>query len=208
MTKNNDVPSQEGYVRYDNDAQHIKSFSGKYRPLIIFTNKNCPADTLLNFLMEGKEEYVQKCDESFSNKSTMEIRNILSNKICSVVIIEDHTEKELHDINNVLNHYAYSTILFYDRTNPIDKNKTTWDILASKNTKRAVICVQDLYKENINLFFLQVIFNYLHLDISHELFTNAKMYGIIKRVNNDENYVTNRQFISNIRILTDGEYFC
>ena len=200
MIKNNDVPSQEGYVRYDKNASHLKSFSGKYRPLIIFTNKNCPANTLLDFLMEGKEDCVEKTNVSFSNKSTMEIRNILSNKICSVVIIEDHTEKELKDINNILNYYAYSTILLYYRKNITDANKTAWNILADKNTKRAAICVEDLYKENVNLLILQTIFSYLHLDISHQQFTNAKIYGIIKRVNNDENHVMNRHFISNIHI--------
>ncbi len=200
MIKNNDVPSQEGYVQYDRNAYHIKSFSGKYRPLIIFTNKNCPANILLDFLIEGKEKYVEKGNISFSNKSTMEIRNILSNKICNIVIAEDHTEKELEDITNVLNYYAYSTILFYYRTNITDKNKTTWNMLADKNTKRAAICVQDLYKENINLLMLQAIFSYLHLGISFNQFTNAKMYGIIKRVIDDENYVMKKHIISNIHI--------
>ena len=78
MIKNNDVPSKEGYVKYDKNAQHIKSFSGKYRPLLIFTNKNCPADILLKFLMESKEEYTEKDNISFHNKSTIEIRNIIS----------------------------------------------------------------------------------------------------------------------------------
>tara|TARA_B100000925_G_C21974908_1_gene459631 strand:- start:395 stop:1003 length:609 start_codon:yes stop_codon:yes gene_type:complete len=201
MTKNNDVPSSEGYVKYDKNAQHIKSFSGKYRPLLIFTNKNCSANILLNFLMEGKEEYVEKDNMSFHGKSTMEIRKALSEKKCSVVITEDHTEEELKDIHNILNYYTYSAILFYDRTNPIDKNKTIWDMLDSKNTPRAAICVQDLYKENINLYILQTIFNYIHVDISTEQFTNAKIYGIIKRVNNDENYVMNKHSISNIHML-------
>ena len=200
MTKNNDVPSQEGYVRYDNNAQHIKSFSGKYRPLLIFTNKNCPADTLLDFLIKSKKEYIERSNISFSNKSTMEIRSILSNKICNVVITEDHTEKELEDINNVLNHYAYSTILFYYRTNITDKDKIIWDMMTSKNTKRAAICVQDLYKENINLFFLKTIFEYLHIHLPSEQFTNAKMYGIIKRVIDNENYIRNKHSISNIHI--------
>ena len=200
MIKNNDVPSQEGYVRYDNNAQHIKSFSGKYRTLLIFTNKNCPADTLLDYLIESKKEYIERSNISFSNKSTMEIRSILSNKICNVVITEDHTEKELEDINNVLNHYAYSTILFYYRTNITDKDKIIWDMMTSKNTKRAAICVQDLYKENINLFFLKTIFEYLHIHLPSEQFTNAKMYGIIKRVIDNENYIRNKHSISNIHI--------
>jgi len=200
MIKNNDVPSQEGYVRYDNNAQHIKSFSGKYRPLLIFTNKKCPADTLLDFLIESKKAYIERSNISFSNKSTMEIRSILSNKICNVVITEDHTEKELEDINNVLNHYAYSTILFYYRTNITDKDKIIWDMMTSKNTKRAAICVQDLYKENINLFFLKTIFEYLHIHLPSEQFTNAKMYGIIKRVIDNENYIRNKHSISNIHI--------
>ena len=97
MIKNNDVPSQEGYVKYDKNAQHIKSFSGKYRPLLIFTNKNCSADILLKFLMEGKEEYAEKDNVSFHNKSTMEIRKIISKKMCGIVITEDHTKEELKE---------------------------------------------------------------------------------------------------------------
>lgn len=201
MIKNNDVPSQEGYVKYDKNAQHIKSFSGKYRPLLIFTNKNCSADILLKFLMEGKEEYAEKDNVSFHNKSTMEIRKIISKKMCGIVITEDHTKEELKDIHNILNYYTYSAILFYDRTNPIDKNKIMWDFLESKGVPRAAICVQDLYKENINLYILQRIFNYIHVDISTEQFTNAKIYGIIKRVNSDENYVMNKHSISNIHML-------
>ena len=198
MIKNNDVPSQEGYVKYDRNASHLKSFSGKYRPLIIFTNKNCPADALLNFLMEGKEEF-KKGIISFSNKSTMEIRNILSEKICAVVIIEDHTEKEIQDIVDILNYYAYSSILFHNRTNVTEENKKIWEMLAVHNTTRATMCVQDLYKENIGYIF-QKIFKYLHIHLSNEQFTNAKVYGIIKRVNSDENYVMKKHSISNIHI--------
>ena len=60
MIKNNDVPSKEGLIKYDKNAEHIKSFSGKYRPLIIFTNKNCQADELLDFLISDKKSYVEK----------------------------------------------------------------------------------------------------------------------------------------------------
>ena len=200
MIKYDDVPSTEGCLQYDKNALHVKTFSGKYRPLIIFTNKDCQAESLLNFLIRGKEHHINNLKPVFTNKSTMEIRSILSNKICNVVITEDHTEKELEDINNVLNHYAYSTILFYYRTNITDKDKIIWDMMTSKNTKRAAICVQDLYKENINLFFLKTIFEYLHIHLPSEQFTNAKMYGIIKRVNSDENYVMNKHSISNIHI--------
>ena len=130
----------------------------------------------------------------------MEIRTILSNKICNVVIIEDHTEKELQDIIDILNYYTYSAILFHSRKNVIEKNNDVWLKLKKRGVCRAVLCEEDLYKGNVDLFILRKITNYLHLHLPIDSFTYAKNYGIIKRVNNDENHVMNTYFISNIHI--------
>lgn len=200
MKIHNDVPSKEGYVKYDGNAEHIKSFSGKYRPLIIFTNKNCRANDLLDFLISGKESYVEKSNIAFNDKSTMEIRSILSNKICNVVIIEDHTEKELQDVIDILNYYTYSAILFHSRKNIIEKNHDVWLKLKNRGVTRAVLCEEDLYKGSVDLFIFQKIMSYLHLHLPIESFTYAKNYGIIKRVNNNKNHKTNKHIISNIHI--------
>ena len=48
--------------------------------------------------------------------------------------------------------------------------------------------------------FIGLIFEYLHIHLPSEQFTNAKMYGIIKRVIDNENYIRNKHSISNIHI--------
>lgn len=200
MIKYDDVPSTEGCLQYDKNALHVKTFSGKYRPLIIFTNKNCQAESLLNFLIRGKEHHINNLKPVFTNKSTMEIRSILSNKICSTIVIEDHTEKELQDIIDVLNYYAYSTILLHSRKNITEKNHFIWKKLNEFNIKRAVLCVEDLYKGSVDLTIFKKIMSYLHIKLSIEMFTHARKYGIIKRVNNNNNHETNKHIISNIHI--------
>ena len=200
MKKYDDVPSKEGYLQYDKNAKHIKSFNGLYRPLVVFTNKNCGGQEFIDFLVERWRDLIDWPDDiSFENKSTLEIRQILSHKIYVEVIIEDHSKKVLDDIIHVLNYYAYSCLLLHSRTDISEINNYVWDQLNLFGANRAVLCVEDLMKGSVDWTILYKTLKHLLIKLKEEQFTFAKKYGII---NCKRNIIKNEnsKVFSNIHI--------
>ena len=53
-----EVPLKKGYLNYDKNAEHVKTFSGLYRPLIVFANEPKIGKQLTDFIAEGKKHLI------------------------------------------------------------------------------------------------------------------------------------------------------
>jgi len=180
MKNYNDVPTEEGYLKYDKNADHVKSFNGLYRPLIIFANEPEIGKQLTDFIAEGKKHLIDwPKDISLKNKSTQQIRQILSHKIITDIVIDDSCKDTIVDILQVSNYYAYSCILLYSRNDHKDVNDYLWDKMVEHGIRRAAFCKEDFYHGSIDWTIMNKAFRYLFLKPTEEQFTFARKYGII-----------------------------
>ena len=180
MKNYNDVPTEEGYLKYDKNADHVKSFNGLYRPLIIFANEPEIGKQLTDFIAEGKKHLIDwPKDISLKNKSTQQIRQILSHKIITDIVIDDSCKDTIADILQVSNYYAYSCILLYSRNDHKDVNDYLWNKMVEHGIRRAAFCKEDFYHGSIDWTIMNKAFRYLFLKPTEEQFTFARKYGII-----------------------------
>tara|TARA_A100001388_G_C28755362_1_gene494629 strand:+ start:713 stop:1318 length:606 start_codon:yes stop_codon:yes gene_type:complete len=181
MKKYNEVPLKKGYLNYDKNAEHVKTFSGLYRPLIVFANEPEIGKQLTDFIAEGKKHLIDwPKDINLKNKSTKEIRNILSHKIITDIVINNEDKNTIKDIIDVSNYYTYSCIMLYSRNEHNSVNDYLWQKLKEHGVRRAAFCKEDFYKGAVDWTIMYKAFRYLYFKLTEEQFTFAQKYGIIK----------------------------
>lgn len=227
MKNSNNVPMQEGYVKYDKHAPHLKDRT--YRPVVFFSDNNSYSYEIMTSLFE-KDVIILNDQEFIKKKKDLRfnIRTLLSQRPYLIVLIEELDYDIIQEVLNIMSYYDYSGILLSRRSvlsklcayNPtkedidllIKKEVTSrrrhdkiWDFITIQNMKRASFCTEDFANFSKYGYIVRRILTSIHVHEAKFQFTFEPKHviidkGIELRIIQRLRILGNRRFITNIHI--------